>query len=67
VTDPTPERDPARIDRALAPLADAWRAHPDWRLAQLIVNAAGGVDPFYVEDDELVAGLKGLCAEGGDA
>lgn len=31
--------------------------HPDLRLGQLIVNATGP-DPFYTEDDELVAKIE---------
>ncbi len=60
-----PERDPGRIDGALAVLAAAWRAHPDLRLGQLVVNAAGDADSFYVEDDVLAAALARLADEGG--
>jgi hypothetical protein len=51
------EGDTARIDAVLLALSTAWRANPDLRLGQLVVNAAGDADPFYVEDDELLAGL----------
>jgi uncharacterized protein YihD (DUF1040 family) len=44
-------RDPERIDRIVALLADLWHREPDWRLGQLVVNVAGS-DPFSMEDDE---------------
>lgn len=34
------------------------------RVCQVIVNATGRADPFYVEDDELIAALNGYCLEG---
>ena len=37
-----------------------WRAHPELRLGQLIVNAAGTINPFYVEDEVLLEGLEEL-------
>ena len=43
-------RDPDRIPRILLDLGALWRANPDQRLGQLIVNLLGE-DPFYVEDD----------------
>jgi hypothetical protein len=52
------EGDTARIDAVLLALSTAWRANPDLRLGQLVVNAAGDADPFYLEDDELLAGLN---------
>lgn len=61
-------RDPARIDRMLSLLADLWRAHPDWRLGQLVVNALCCSRPrlvapevFNAEDDEVEAGLVKLA------
>jgi hypothetical protein len=64
------EGDPARIDGLLLAVSAAWRANPDLRLGQLVVNAAGDSDPFYVEDEELLAGLNaiadGLGYPGGD-
>lgn len=50
-------RDPGRIAEVLKELEAAWRANPDLRLGQLVVNAAGKADPFNVEDDQLLAGL----------
>lgn len=59
-------RDPARIDRVLALLREAWLKSPDQRLGQLVYNVGRGADMrddaasppevwrdlFYVEDDE---------------
>lgn len=62
-----------RIEPMLALLRQAWYAHPDQRLGQLIGNAArqpgtdNGFgnevyrDPFNVEDDELWQSLKALA------
>lgn len=58
-------RDPARIDRILAALAEHWKANPDLRLGQIVVNltratAAGhftAPEVFYVEDDRIEAAL----------
>lgn len=60
-------RDPARIDPMLTALRTAWRAHPDQRLAQLVLNATstagaprdfGGA--FNCEDDRLLAELTAI-------
>jgi hypothetical protein len=63
-------RDPKRIDKVLADVRLIWEHYPDWRLGQLISNALPAIrtypdgapprDLFYVEDDELAAGLDGL-------
>jgi hypothetical protein len=55
------EGDTARIDRVLLAVSAAWRANPDLRLGQLLVNAAGDADPFYIEDDKLLAGLNTIA------
>ena len=55
-------RDPNRITKTLKAIEKFWMANPDWRLGQLIVNisrAAGGSDPFFLEDDKLLEILKG--------
>ncbi len=50
-------RDPERIKRVVALLEEVWQLVPDWRLTQLVINAAdkdhncGPV--FYEEDDKL--------------
>ncbi len=47
-------RDPERIDRILKRVEEIWKANPDLRLTQLIMNAlALNVDPYYIEDDRL--------------
>jgi uncharacterized protein YihD (DUF1040 family) len=55
-------RDPERIDRILALLAEHWKANPDLRLGQIVVNAARGVrswpDVFNVEDEIIERGLR---------
>lgn len=50
-------RDPKRIRQVLARLEWAWERHPDLRLGPIIVNAAG-LDPFYVEDEELIKRIE---------
>lgn len=50
-------RDPKRIDPFLKRLSAVWKANPDLRLGQLVVNALGP-DPFYVEDDDLLRRLE---------
>lgn len=47
-------RDPKRIDRICAKLAEVWSKQPDLRLGQLISNlmGTGKQDVFYTEDDE---------------
>ena len=60
-------RDPDRIGPVLDALRDAWERHPDWRLGQLVYNAAditagdGQIPPcaplFHMEDEVLLDGL----------
>ena len=55
-------RDPNRIDQVIEAVKAEWKQVPDWRLGQLIVNisrAAGCSDPFFLEDDRMLAILKG--------
>ena len=50
-------RDPNRIPKTLKAVEKLWKANPDWRLGQLIVNisrSAGYGDHFFIEDDRLV-------------
>lgn len=56
-------RDPTRIPIVLEEIRKLWEHYPDWRLGQLIVNATGRNDPFYTEDDMLVAHLQQLNRE----
>jgi hypothetical protein len=61
-------RNPERIDLILSELSILWKLHPDWRLCQLLSNAATGLDPsfykepdlFYMEDGDLLRGLRKL-------
>lgn len=59
-------RDPKRIEPTLRALAMYWHAHPDLRLGQIVSNAATlsteflTPQPFYIEDDMLVAGIVEL-------
>lgn len=47
-------RDPKRIDRILPIVEEIWKANPDLRLTQLIMNSlAMHGDPYYIEDDTL--------------
>lgn len=50
-------RHPERIDCILEKLETLWKQNPDWRLGQLIENCVGGRVTFYIEDDELEAGM----------
>lgn len=55
-------RDPSRIPVVIEALWRAWEANPDWRLGQLIFNAARPTPPsptlFYMEDDVLMRRLQ---------
>lgn len=57
-------RNPDRIDPMIEQLRSIWKAHPDWRLGQLIANGVRAetgqmnCDPFYIEDEDLLKGLK---------
>jgi hypothetical protein len=50
----TPEQKRAIIER----FYEAWLAVPNWRLPQLIYNATGGKDIFYVEDEPFMAEIE---------
>ncbi len=53
-------RDPDRIRRMLDLVEDIWTRYPDMRLGQLIGNAIGEADAYYVEDDVLEVELNRL-------
>jgi hypothetical protein len=61
-------RDPQRIPKILEALKEYWTKYPDLRLGQIVVNltrsdtSPSGHDPFYVEDEELLAKLNKLNA-----
>lgn len=52
-------RDKARIPYIMVEIEEMWRAHPDLRLGQLIMNAVndGGV-LYYLEDEELLMRMR---------
>ena len=56
-------RDPKRIDRVLALIADYWRSHPDLRLGQIIGNIVGACDPYHFEDDVIETSLSSYVAD----
>lgn len=63
-------RDPARIPQMLKALEEVWRADPDLRLGQLLVNATNFSgrrvlcpEIFYAEDDVLLAGIHDYQAK----
>ena len=51
-------RDPSRIDKVLAALGDTWKQNPDLRLGQLLLNVYRDPALYYIEDDQLVNGVK---------
>ncbi len=55
-------RDPDRIPFMLERIETLWRAVPDWRLSQVIVNALDVTSPetFYAEDERLIVGIERL-------
>ena len=57
-------RDPNRIDRMIELLREVWRHVPDWRLTQLVINAADTTHDcgpvFYLEDTHLEKKLHEL-------
>lgn len=50
---------------AVAAIARGMAAFPDLRVCQLIVNATGRNDPFYVEDDLLIICIDRFVKEHG--
>ena len=51
-------RDPNRIDKVLAALGDVWKQYPDLRLGQLLTNVYQDPTIYFIEDDQLVNGVK---------
>ena len=52
-------RDPDRIDVIIEELRRLWKAVPDWRLGQLVVNCSSS-QPFYIEDDDMLQAIREL-------
>ena len=54
--------DPARIDRIVTVLRDAWQRDPGFRLGQLVFNVCDASDPcaavFFMSDEEIEKRLK---------
>lgn len=48
----------SRILPVIKKLEEIWRAYPDMRLGQLLINCAGDKDLFNLEDDELMEALE---------
>ena len=56
-------RDPKRIKELCNIIETVWEKVPDWRLSQLLYNATGKYDIFYVEDDAIKNTLLALLDE----
>lgn len=56
-------RDPKRIKQMCEIIEKVWNEVPDWRLGQLLFNATGKYDIFYVEDDVMANALLRLLNE----
>jgi uncharacterized protein YihD (DUF1040 family) len=56
-------RDPNRIPEVIEALQDFWEQNPDLRLAQIICLCNHGVDPFYLEDDNLLRNIRQLVID----
>ncbi len=61
-------RDQDHIPAVLEQIERLWRAHPDWRLGQLISNVAAWVDPtqvsvWEIEDEVFVAEVQRHLAQ----
>lgn len=54
----TNSRSAKRMDEILGIIREIWQQYPDFRLGQLLVNACGKEDLFYVEDNELMYFLQ---------
>lgn len=58
-------RDPARVDRMIELLRQAWHLRPDQRLGQLLDSLLADYEAlFYVEDDVTERKLTVLLNEG---
>lgn len=56
-------RDVKRIRPLMERLISAWEQHPDLRLGQMIVFAAPDQEPFYIEDEQIIAAIERMLAE----
>ncbi|HEC64611.1 MAG TPA: DUF1040 family protein [bacterium] len=60
-------RDPERIDKVLAIIRRTWKAYPDLRLGQLLLNVVqndltSGL-LYYMEDEELIGRIIQLYGD----
>ena len=57
-------RDQDRIPKMLQLLGALWEKYPDWRLAQLVLNAHSAAqdlgEPYFAEDEVLERGMRKL-------
>lgn len=54
-------RDPDRIDPTLDEIAFYWKAYPDLRLTQLLLNTVkDDENAYYLEEDELLERMREL-------
>ena len=51
-------RDPNRIDSFLEKLKEIWKANPDLRFTQLILNVFDSPASYYIEDEYAIEILK---------
>lgn len=51
-------RDPNRISPTLEAIEAYWKENPDLRLMQLLLNATTKIDPYYLEDEDLMTLLR---------
>lgn len=58
-----PERNAVSRGRLYAAIEEAMYVFPDTRVAQLISNAAPGMDIFHFEDDQLAALINSYVAQ----
>lgn len=60
-------RDPNRIDKFCAELAELWKNNcSDWRFGQLVTNVYGyhsNRDPFFLEDEESMMLFKEVLCQ----
>lgn len=58
-------RDPDRISEVLKEIERIWRLYPDWRLGQLITNAADWAEQsvWDLEEDVLLAEIRRHLAQ----
>lgn len=61
-------RNSERIELIIACLRGIWEQVPDWRFGQLLSNLlgamceeAGGLDPFFIEDDRFMELVNRIC------